>query len=110
MTSGLVSAVIFGLFLLLLLIGTASTYVRWLRYRRLRIPAPVLLKRDAVLLGGLAIPFLLISAVRVVGISAVSGEDGPQIWWLLLTGLPAIVAIAVYVYYELAVIERPRRH
>lgn len=107
--NGILSAVIFGLFLLLLLIGTASTYVRWLRYRRLRIPAPVLLKRDAILLGGLAIPFLLISAVRVIGISTVSGENGPELWWLLVTGIPAVLAIAVYVFYELFVIEKPRR-
>jgi O-antigen/teichoic acid export membrane protein len=106
----LLSVIIFGVFLLLLVMGATSTLVRYIRYRREKIEPPVLLKRDVALLVGLALPFLLISAVRALGLtSVVTGEDGPQLWWLIATGPPGIIAIAVFVYYELFVIERPRR-
>lgn len=112
MLNEILSAVIFLVFSALLMLGAASTALRWFRYIRQGIPAPVLLKRDAALLGGLAAPFLLISFVRALGLSAVvtSPAGVPELWWLLITGLPAIFAVTVYVWYEIFVIERrPRK-
>ena len=93
--------------MLLLFIGAASTGLRYRRYRREKVPVPLLLGRDVTLMAGLTLPFLAILIVRAFGVtSIVTGDGGPEVWWLLLTGVPALIAIGVYVYFELFVIER----
>jgi len=110
MTTEIASAVILIVFTTLLLIGAVSTLGRHLRYRRLKIRPPLLLYRDRDLLVGLSIPFALISAARAFSWTAVRNVDGsPAMWWLLVTGLPPIYALARYCYFELFVIERPPR-
>ena len=107
--SGPISAVIFAVFVLLLLVGMSSTAVRYLRYRRRSIRPPVLLKRDVALLGGLAVPFVIIAAVRAFALQPfVTAEGDPHIWYLLVTGIPPIIGLAIYCWYELVIIERPR--
>lgn len=106
--SEILSAVIFLVFLVLLLVAAASTLIRYINYRRDGLPTPRLLPRDRDVFLGLAIPFLLIGAVRAFALqSFITGPDGtPHIWWLLVTGLPPIYALARYCYFELMVIER----
>ena len=103
------SLAIFLIFVLLLVTGAVSTGVRFMSYRRLDAKPPLLLGRDVALLVGLSIPFVLIAFVRAIGLTgAVAGDAGPELWWLLLTGIPPILALSVYCYFELWVIERPR--
>lgn len=104
----LISAVIFVLFVLLLVTAATSTLIRYISYRRDGIPAPRLLPRDRDVFLGLAIPFVLIAAARVFDWSAVilDDEGKAQLWWLLLTGIPPLYALARYCYFELFVIER----
>lgn len=109
MTSDILSAVILIVFALLLLVGATTTTARVIRYRRADLPQPRLLGRDRDLLIGLAIPFLIVAAVRVIPeLQQIvrDGSDTPHWWYLLLTGLPPIYALAKYDFYELRVIER----
>lgn len=106
--SDLTSGAIFIVFTVLLLVGAISTASRWLRYHRFRMRAPVLLSRDRDLLIGLAIPFLIIAAVRAFGLReyTLAADGDPHLWYLLLTGLPPIYAMARFVFFELFVIEK----
>ncbi len=93
----------------LLFIGLTSTISRYLRYRMTNTPIPRLLRRDLVLLATHAVPYIIILTLRVMdkvhfdfgggGINSI-----PEVWVLLFT--PGIVGVAVYVYFELFVIEK----
>lgn len=110
MPSEVVAGLIFVVFLSLLIVGATSTLVRQIRYYRHHEKPPVLLARDRDLLLGLAIPFVVIGAVRAFGLTDLVAPHGEaRTWYLLVTGLPPIYALARYCYYELFVIERPRR-
>ena len=105
-----VSALILIVFTGLLLVAVISTGSRWLRYQHTKFRRPRLLNRDVVMVVGLAVPFVVILSVRALGLqSAITGEDGPHLWYLLVTGIPPIIAIAVYDYFELRVIERDQQ-
>lgn len=109
MLNEILSAVILFVFVLLLAIGAISTVARTLRYRRAAIRRPVLLNRDRDLLLGLAIPFVLIAVVRAFSLQWLVNDSATgqsHIWWLLVTGVPPIYAVARYDWYELRVIER----
>jgi hypothetical protein len=103
-TVELVNTIIFVLFLALLVAGAVTTLIRKVALDLKRFPAPRLLPRDVALLTLLSVSFLLISMSRVFGWSPyVVG----QVWWSLVTGIPAILAVAVYLYFELFVIGQP---
>lgn len=102
MRTDIVNFLILAVFLGLLLVSTLSTAARGIRYRRASHPLPRLWGRDIALIGGLTIPFVLIFAARAFSFApSVAG----QLWWSLITGIPPIVGIAVYAYFELFVIE-----
>ena len=105
----LASAAILIIFIGLLVWGAASTTMRSVRYHRRQMPQPVLLRRDRDVMIGLAIPFVIIGAVRAFGWTEhVLTDDGEvELWYTLLTGLPPIFALARYVFFETRVIERP---
>lgn len=109
MTTEIVSALILIVFTGLLIVGAVSTLGRHLRYHRLKIRPPLLLYRDRDLLVGLSIPFVLISAARAFMWNVRNADGSPQLWWLLVTGMPPIYALARYCWFELFVIERPPR-
>lgn len=108
-TNELVSAAIFVVFVGLLVWGATSTSMRSLRYARRNLRQPILLKRDRDLLLGLAVPFVIIGAVRAFGLQELILDENGQVrlWYLLVTGLPPIYALSRYVYFEHRVIERP---
>jgi heme/copper-type cytochrome/quinol oxidase subunit 2 len=109
-TNEIVSAAIFVVFVVLLVWGATSTGLRSMRYARRHRPQPVLLKRDRDLLLGLAVPFVLIAAVRAFGLQWLvndSSTGSSHIWWQLITGLPPIYALARYCWFEQRIIERP---
>lgn len=105
--TGVLSFVTVVVFIGLLLIGAISTTARVIRYHRAGLKQPVLLGRDRDLLIGLAVPIVAILTVRAFDLGAlVSNAEGPHLWYLLLTGLPPIYALARYDWYEIAVIDR----
>lgn len=109
MLNEILSGAILFTFAILLLIGAISTLIRVHRYHRMRLARPVLLGRDRDLLLGLAVPFLLIALVRAFSLQWLitdSATGQPHIWWLLITGLLPIYAVARYDYFELFKIER----
>lgn len=111
MTTETLSAVIFVVFVGLVVVAVISTGARYFRYRRRGMKPPLLLKRDVALFVGLAIPFVILAAVRVfpeLRETVTDGEGRPHFWYLILTGLPPIGGLAVYCWFELAVIERDR--
>ncbi len=106
MLNEIISVAILAVFVGLLLVGAVTTSLRVLRYRKLGIRRPVLLGRDRDLIVGLAIPFVVILTVRAFGLQEFIGDpEGPHLWYVLLTGLPPIYALARYDFYEIFVIE-----
>ena len=105
--SDAVSTTVFVLFVLLLLVGASTTVRRAIAYNRRGRPMPVLLPRDRDLLLGLTIPFATISCVRVFNLTplVIDGNGDAHVWYVLLTGAPALYALARYCYFELFVIE-----
>ena len=93
-------------FFVLTVLGAASTVARAGRWAKEGIPPPVLLIRDSFLMVGLAFPFVVIMAARVFQIPREVTQTVP---WVLMTSGPAIVALAVYVYFEFFVIGRGRK-
>ena len=98
-----VNAVVLGLFTLGLVLTAIRMAWRLRRYRRLGLPIPRLLMRDLLFASGMLLPFLLILVVRVFGFAE---QVRDQLAWTVVTGAPALFAVAVMVYYEWFVIER----
>ena len=102
-----INAAAFVAFWVLLLIGTGSTLARYAYYRAHGFRRPKLLVRDAFLVGGFSISFgliLLVRVLRAAGLDTSGLATNP--WWSLASSLPAIVAVAVYAYVEVFVIEK----
>lgn len=100
-----VQGIILVAFTTLLVVGALSTVARAIDLRRRGRRLPTLLVRDIVVLVGLAWPFVAIAFVRAFALGPlVTG----QLWWVLVTSIPPLFAIATYVFYEVAVVGRPR--
>lgn len=89
-------------FVMLLAIGFSTTLARVIQLRRRRVALPRLLIRDVILLAGFSFTVLSILIIRAAGITNL----GEELWWVLLTSLPPLIALAVYDYFELWVIGR----
>lgn len=101
MTYDILAAVIVYVFTGLLVVGSVTTGARALELKRRHLSLPTLLTRDLICWTGLAWPFVAIGFVRAWDLGPlVSG----QIPWLLLTGIPPLIAAATYVWFELRVI------
>jgi hypothetical protein len=103
MTYEVQAAAIVFVFTGLLVIGSVTTIARAVDLRRRGHSLPTLLIRDVVVLTGLAWPFVAIGFVRAWDFGSVVAG---QLWWLYLTGIPPLIAAAVFVYYETRVIGR----
>jgi hypothetical protein len=90
-----VNTVYLALFVIGLLTALTILFYRVVEYRRAKWQTPWLLKRDLALIGGLAVPFLLIFIRRAFKIEAID-----SIAWTIFTGTPAIWAIWYWVYQE----------
>lgn len=93
-----------------LVLALVRIAARRLRYAILGEKSPALLSRDLWFVTGLAFPFLAILTVRVViaffpGLGLSTMLQGNQLWYLI-TGLPAIIAVWAFVYYEYFRIEK----
>lgn len=96
-------AVFFVTFVSLLLAGLLRTVARLLEYVHARKPIPVILWRDVLSRGGTGFPLALILVVRATDhIPVVSG----QLWWVIVTSVPAIFGAGVYAYFEFFVIDK----
>lgn len=106
--SDVVAAVIFFTFVVLLVIGATTTTRRSLGYFQKGLKQPVLLPRDRDLVLGLAIPFVATGVMRLLGLRDLITDSAgdPQVWWILLTGLPPLYAMARFDWFELFRIER----
>lgn len=94
-------------FFALLFVGAGSTLARVAYYRVWNFHRPRLLTRDLFLVGGFALSFgaiLVVRALRAIGFDTAGLAS--NVWWSLGTALPALVGMAVYVYFEIWVIER----
>lgn len=104
-----VNSLAFGTFFLFLFIGTSSTLSRLVYYRSHGYRRPKLLIRDAWMIGGFSLSFGLILIARVLRASGVDVSSlSTNLLWTLATAIPAIIAVGVYAYFEVAVIERGR--
>jgi hypothetical protein len=87
-----------------LLVGASSTIAMVAYYRHFGFRRPRLLNRDLIFMTGFAVSFGMFLFRRA--------GDFPDLRdslpWALLTDIPAIIAVGVYVYFELFVIERGR--
>jgi hypothetical protein len=92
---------IFLLFVAMLAAATVSVAVRVSRWHMRHIALPVLLYRDLVTVGGLAISFFIITTARVL---ALPPEYTRTVPWIILTSAPAIAGMGVFLYFEFFVI------
>jgi hypothetical protein len=100
-TYEILAAAIVYVFTALLVMGSLTTGARALELKRRGLSLPTLLTRDLICWTGLAWPFVLIGLVRAWDLGAtVAG----RIDWLLITGVPPLIAAATYVWFELRVI------
>jgi hypothetical protein len=103
MTYSLIAVFVFTA---LVVLGALLTIERALWRRRHGFRLPLLLYRDLALLVGLAWPFVLILGVRTLPdadrIALITSLE-----WTLVTTVPAILGVAVWVYFEAFVIRRP---
>lgn len=102
------STIYFGLFILLLIIAAATTLGRIFAKVYWGVPIPKLLLRDAIVMPGLAGSFVLVLFARVLG-SDIGATLRGNPAWITLTSIPALVALGVYVYFEIWVIGPPKR-
>lgn len=97
------NVVILLLFTGLVIAGGVRTLIRYLEYKYVGRGVPSLLKRDVISRNGLAFSFAMILLARAADFGYQVRE---QIWWVLLTAIPAIFGAAVYAYYEFFVIDK----
>lgn len=95
-------------FLIGLFVGAVSTLARVVYYRIHGTRRPRLLTRDVLVYGGLALSFGLIAGVRLLPLDVRLALTTGNVGWALATSVPAVIAVIVYCYFELAVIERAR--
>lgn len=103
MTPETVNGIALVLFVACLLIAVVSTGYRLVRLHRAGIPRPVLIWRDLAVFGLLAGTFALLLAHRAAGLPFVR-----ELWWAAITAGLAVLAILIYVYYELIIIGHRR--
>jgi hypothetical protein len=91
-----------------LLLGVVSTGLRIIEHIAHHHPLPILLPRDLIVVGGLALSFLAVAVVSLLNaMHVIDGQAlGRQAWWVLLRATPAIVAVWTFDYFELRVIGR----
>lgn len=99
-----IHAVAFLAFWLFTVVGAISVIARTAYYRAHQFVRPKLLTRDAIWQVGFALSFGLILIARAADIPGALLRD--NVLWALGTDIPAVVAAAVFVYFELFVIER----
>ena len=99
-----------SIFLIGLFAGFARTLARVVYYLRNRAERPRLLNRDVLVIGGLSMSFGLITIIRFLPPEVRVAITSGNVLWALLTTVPAIVAVLVYLYFEIWVIERPGDH
>ncbi len=105
-TKQVYDAIVFVTFVVLLVVITGWTSVRWLRYRRAHLPVPLLLKRDVIFWAGLSVPIGSLFLARFLGWTGLAYNLG----WLLVTTVPFFVGMGVFAYLEVFIIDRqPRR-
>jgi hypothetical protein len=97
------AGVVFVLFAALVVAITALVAGRIATYSHRHETAPVLLFRDAVTFSGLSFSFLMISIARVLELPPTYTRTVP---WIVGTSLPALLGLAVFLYFELFVIGR----
>lgn len=96
-----------SIFLVGLFGGFARTLARVVYYLRHKAERPRLLNRDVLVIGGLSLSFGLITVIRFLPQEARIALTTGNVAWAVLTTVPAVIAVLVYLYFELWVIERP---
>lgn len=92
-----------------IVLGWLSTLARVVYYYRNNVTRPRLLTRDVLVKGGYSVSFVLIALVRLLPTDQRLALDlSGNVWWAVLTAIPAALSSLVYLWYELFVIERAR--
>lgn len=74
---------------------------RIFRFRRARMTVPPLLWRDVSFWGTATFTLVLLLAVRAYAAIFDEGfQLRDQTWWLLVTGVPPVIGMAVWTYFE----------
>lgn len=97
----LLAALIFSAFVSMLIAISASMIVRAGRWIKADESPPVLLIREIIGFSGLSLSFLAIATARVIELPVQYLRTIP---WLVFTSLPALIGLAVFLYFELFVI------
>jgi hypothetical protein len=100
-----VAALLFLTFTGLLIASFVSVGARAVDLHRGGHPIPLLLFRDVLFLGLLAVPFATILSVRAAGVGA---QLSGNLAWILVTSGPAILALIVFLLFEAFVVGKRR--
>lgn len=95
----------FVLFTVLAAVCAVTTAVRAADLRRRGIGIPILLVRDVITFALLALPFALILGVRATGRGPMVADS---IVWTVVTSVPAITALVIFLAFEAFVVGRRR--
>jgi amino acid transporter len=91
-------------FVLLLLMALGRIILRLIEYTvRLRQRPPSILWRDLIFLVGLSCTFLVVTLARFADAEGLRYN----LWWVLITTVPALVGVFVLTFFEYRVIETP---
>lgn len=101
-----VQVVLLALFVVFVSGGAITTTFRLIRYWHASKPIPLLLWRDVIARNGLAFPFGAILYTRVLREAGVNIDFAQELWWVVLTSLPAVIGAGYYLYCEMFVIEK----
>lgn len=106
MSTQALNLLVVAAFVLPLVIGTVRTTMRIIARRLAGARQPRLLPRDAIVIGGIALSFLmLIGASTLSALELIDGGDlAREPWWIVLRAIPAVTGAWTYVYFELFVI------
>ena len=99
----ILNTLILGAFTAGLLLSVIALVKRFVDYGKEGVRPPLLAYRDLGLLAGLCLPFLLIFIFRAFGLTQIAVG---QIWWTLITGIPPVLGVAQFVWFEYFVIEK----
>lgn len=97
----LLAAAIFFLVVGMFILSTISVAVRATRWFLRKQTPPALLIRDLITFGGLSMSFMLVAAGRVMELPTIYTRTIP---WLVTTSAPALVGLAVFLWFEFRVI------
>ena len=106
-TTELLSFSLLVIFAMMLNASIVLILFRLIWFRRMKLTVPVLLWRDLAVKVGFGISIGAVLVLRFLRQLGISEDPIYQVWWILITTLPAVLGMGVFLYFELVIIGPP---